>query len=150
MIRVIAGVEKNSRSAMDNNKKNKKINPLSLRVPTKAYSQGVLVPCGETNLLFITGQLPQNIDGEIIYLGDIEAQTRLVFARISDILREAQMTFDDVVKLQIFIKDIKNAKTVSSIRDELFSISKPASTLVEVSGFVKEGCELEIDAIAAK
>ena len=33
--------------------------------------------------------------------------------------------------------------------NELFSTSKPASTLVEVSGFVKEGCELEIDVIAA-
>lgn len=129
---------------------NKKINPVSLRVPTKAYSQGILVPCGNTNLLFVTGQLPQNIDGEIIHLGNIEAQTRLVFSRISDILQEAEMTFDDVVKLQIYVKDIKNAKVVSSVRDELFSESKPASTLVEVSGFVKEGCELEIDIVAAK
>jgi len=32
----------------------------------------------------------------------------------------------------------------------LFSESKPASTLVEVSGFVKEGCSLEVDAVAAK
>jgi enamine deaminase RidA (YjgF/YER057c/UK114 family) len=143
-------VGKNIRNVMEHNKEIKKINPLLLRVPTKAYSQGILVPCGDTNLLFITGQLPQNIDGEIIHLGNIEAQTRLVFSRISDILQEANMTFDDVVKLQIFVKDVKNAKVVSSIRNELFAKSKPASTLVEVSGFVKEGCELEVDVIAAK
>lgn len=129
---------------------NKKINPISLRIPTKAYSQGILVPCGDTKLLFVTGQLPQNIDGKIIHLGDVEAQTRLVFSRILDILMEAGMSFDDVVKLQIYVKNIKNAKIVSSIRNELFSESKPASTLVEVSGFVKEGCELEIDIVAAK
>lgn len=129
---------------------NKKINPVSLRIPTKAYSQGVLVPCGDSNLLFITGQLPQNIDGEIINIDDVEKQVRLVFDRISEILKESNMSFDDVVKLQIFIKDIKNAKIVSRIRDELFSNSKPASTLVEVSAFVKEGCSIEIDAVAAK
>lgn len=129
---------------------NTKINPVSLRIPTKAYSQGVLVPCGDTNLLFVTGQLPQNIDGEIEHVGDIEAQTRLVFNRISEILKEAGMSFDDVVKIQIFIKDIKESKVVSSVRNELFATSKPASTLVEVSGFVKEGCGLEIDVVAAK
>lgn len=129
---------------------NTKINPVSLRIPTKAYSQGVLVPCGDSNLLFITGQLPQNIDGDIVHLDDLEAQVRLVFSRISEILGEAGMSFDDVVKLQIYVKDISYAKTVSSVRNELFSVSKPASTLVEVSGFVKEGCCLEIDAVAAK
>lgn len=129
---------------------NKKINPVSLRIPTKAYSQGVLVPCGQSNLLFITGQLPQNIDGEIIHKANIEEQTRLVFSRILEILKEASMSFDDVVKLQIYVADISYAKTVSAIRNELFETSKPSSTLVEVSGFVKEGCCLEIDAVAAK
>ncbi|MCK5059959.1 MAG: RidA family protein [Candidatus Pacebacteria bacterium] len=129
---------------------NMKINPVSLRIPTKAYSQGVLVPCGKSNLLFVTGQLPQNIDGEIVHLDNVEKQVRLVFSRISEILEEATMSLDDVVKLQIYVKDIKYAKTVSSVRDELFARSKPASTLVEVSGFVKEGCCIEIDAVAAK
>lgn len=129
---------------------NKRVNPESLRIPTKAYSQGVLVPCGDSDLLFVTGQLPQNIDGEIIHQGDISEQTRLVFHRITEILKEAEMTNDDVVKLQIYVKNIEDSKTVSSIRNELFANAKPASTLVEVSGFVKEGCLLEIDAVAAR
>ena len=129
---------------------NRKINPESLRIPSKAYSQGVIVPCGDVNLLFVTGQLPQDIDGNIIHIGDPESQARLVFDRILAILEEADMSFDDVVRLQIYVKDIGYAKTVSSIRDELFTVSKPASTLVEVSGFVKEGCSLEIDVVAAK
>ena len=129
---------------------NTKINPESLRIPTKSYSQGILVPCGESDLLFITGQLPQDINGEIIYIGDVDAQMRLVFFRIAEILKEANMSFNDVVKLQIYVRDIKDAKTVSLIRDELFINSKPASTLVEVSGFVKEGCSVEIEAVAAK
>ncbi len=121
-----------------------------MRIPTKSYSQGILVPCGESDLLFITGQLPQDINGEIIHIGDVDAQVRLVFFRIAEILKEASMSFDDVVKLQIYVRDIKDAKAVSLIRDELFINSKPASTLVEVSGFVKEGCSVEIESIAAK
>lgn len=57
-------------------------------------------------------------------------------------LKEASISFDDVVKLQIFVKDIAYAKIVSSVRNELFVNSKPASTLFEVSGFVKEGCSV--------
>jgi 2-iminobutanoate/2-iminopropanoate deaminase len=130
--------------------KNRPINPVSLRIPTKAYSQGILVPCGSTNLLFITGQLPQDIDGNIVHKDDPEKQTMLVFSRISDILAEAGMSFDDVVKLQIYVSDIRHAKIISTLRDSLFAESKPASTLVAVSGFVKDGCCLEIDATAAK
>ena len=127
----------------------KKINPASLRIPTKAYSQGVLVS-RNSDMLFITGQLPQDIDGDIIEVGEVEAQTRVVFDRILEILKEADMDFDNVVKLQIFVADINDAKIVSSVRNELFAESKPASTLVAVSGFVKEGCSVEIDAIAAR
>lgn len=129
---------------------NIRINPKSLRIPTKSYSQGVLVPCGDSDILFITGQLPQNLDGEITHIGDAEAQTRLVFQRISEILKEAGMSFEDVVKLQIYVKDMGAGKIISAVRDELFSTSKPASTFVEVSGFVKEGSVVEIDAVAAK
>jgi enamine deaminase RidA (YjgF/YER057c/UK114 family) len=129
---------------------NIKINPKSLRIPTKAYSQGILVPCGNSNLLFITGQLPQDIDGNIMHIGNVEAQVKLVFQRISEILQEAGMSLSDVVKLQIYVKNISFAKTVSLIRDELFLGSKPASTLLEVSNFIKDGCSVEIDAVAAK
>lgn len=129
---------------------NQRINPISLRVPTKAYSQAVLVPCGTTELLFITGQLPQDIDGNIVYVGNVEGQTRHVFNRLEVILKEANMTFDDVVKIQFFLRDMSQSKIVSSIRDELFVNSKPASTMVEVSGFVKNDCLIEIDLVAAK
>jgi 2-iminobutanoate/2-iminopropanoate deaminase len=60
------------------------------------------------------------------------------------------MSFADVVKVQIFLRDIADAKVVSSIRDEILAESKPASTMVEVSGFVKWDALIEIDMIAAK
>ncbi len=65
----------------------KRINPESLRIPTKSYSQGVVVPAG-SDVMFVTGQLPQDIDGNIVASGDIEKQTEVVFSRISAILEE--------------------------------------------------------------
>ena len=128
----------------------KRVNPESLGIPTKAYSQGTLVPCGNKDLLFVTGQLPQDGDGNVFAIGDVKAQTEQVFSRISLILQEAGFTLDNVVKVQIFVKDIKDGKIISQVRDEMFKNSRPASTFVEVSNFVKEGCALEIEVIAAK
>ena len=128
---------------------NKKLNPTSLRIPTKAYSQGVLVE-NTNKLLFVTGQLPQDSDGNIIHVGNCEAQTKLVFERISKILKEADMAFEDIVKLQIFVNDDTHIETVSAVRDGIFVDIRPASTLVVVKGFVKDGACVEIDAVASK
>ena len=127
-----------------------KINPKSVGIPTKAYSQGIVIPIGDIELMFVTGQLSQDINGNVISPNNTEEQTRVVFSRISDILKEANMTFDNVVKAQIFIKDISQSKVVSAIRDDIFKNSRPVSTLVEVSGFVKEGCMVEIEVTAVK
>jgi 2-iminobutanoate/2-iminopropanoate deaminase len=128
----------------------KRVNPESLQIPTKSYSQGIVIPLGNAELMFVTGQLAQDIDGNIVDPNNTEEQTKVVFSRIGKILEEAGMTFDNVVKAQIFIKDISESKIVSAIRDEIFKNSKPASTLVEVSGFVKEGCMIEIEVTALK
>lgn len=128
----------------------KKVNPALLQIPTKSYSQGIVIPIGDTELMFVTGQLAQDVNGNVISPNNVEEQTKVVFSRIEAILREAEMTFDNVVKAQIFIKDITQSKIVSAIRDNVFKNSKPASTLVEVSGFVKEGCVIEIEVTAIK
>lgn len=127
----------------------KKINPVALRIPTKAYSQAVQIEMGNARLLFVTGQLPQDIDGNVVAPGDMQKQTEVVFSRIETILHEAGMSFDDVVKMQIFVKDIKQSKIVSNLRDIHMKKSCPASTLVEVSGFVKDDCLVEIEVTAA-
>lgn len=128
----------------------KKVNPESLQIPTKAYSQGVIIPIGDTELMFVTGQLAQDINGDVISPNNTEEQTKVVFSRIETILKEGGMTFDNVVKAQIFVKDITQSRIVSAVRDEVFKNSRPASTLVEVSGFVKEGCMVEIEVTAVK
>jgi len=126
------------------------INPESLRVPTKAYSNGLLVPLGAADLMFVTGQLSQDVDGNVVHPNDAEGQTRQIFDRISVILTEAGMSLDNVVKAQIFVTDITDGPAVSKVRNEVFNVSRPVSTLVEVNALVKEGCCVEIEVIAAR
>ncbi len=128
----------------------RKLNPKSLRVPTKAYSQGVLFPIGDSEMMFITGQLAQDMDGNVVAPNDAGEQARVIFSRIEEILKEGSMTFENVVKIQVFLKNISDSNSVSAVRDEIFKDIRPASLMLEVSNFLKEGCVLEIEAIAVR
>lgn len=126
------------------------INPVSLRIPTKSYSNGVLLHLGQVQMMFVTGQLSQDGSGTVMHPGDAEAQARVIFSRIETILQEGGMSLDDVVKAQIFVTNIKDAPSVSKVRDEVLKVSRPASTLLEVGAMVKDGCCVEIEVIAAR
>ncbi len=129
----------------------KKINPKSMKFPQKAYSNGILIPLGLADLLFTTGQLSQDIDGNVVAPNDAEIQTRYILEHIVDILRDAEMTLDNVVKLQIFVSNMQeDGPKISKVRDEAFVNSKPAGTMIEVNRFVKPGCCVEIEAIAVR
>jgi enamine deaminase RidA (YjgF/YER057c/UK114 family) len=128
----------------------RKINPASMKQPTKSYSNGILIPLGSAKLMFVTGQLAQDSSGNVVAPNDVIEQTKYILGHISDILAEAEMTLDDVVKVQIFVKNIEDSAQISKIRDEAFINSKPASTMVEVTRFLKPEYCVEIEVTAVK
>ena len=125
-------------------------NPAALGVPTKAYSNGLLVRLAGAELMFTAEQLSRNPDGSVYAPDDVEKQTRRVYERLIAILAEAGMTLDHVVKAQIFITDIADAPVVSKVRDELLRSAPPVSTLVQVSALIKPGCKVAIEVVAAR
>ena len=112
-----------------------------------AYSHGLKVDLGNSEMIFVTGQIAQDANGNVV-CEDIEGQTEYVFNCIEKILNKANASLDDVVKAQIFLTDITDFAKVSPIRNKYFANSKPVSTMVEVSGLVKKGCKIEIEVIA--
>ena len=92
--------------------------------------------------MFITGQLSQDVNGDIISPNNTEGQTKVVFSRIEAILKEAKMTFDNVVKAQIFIKDITQAKIVSAI-DEKLTNEEQLQTKVFTSESLGTSCDAD-------
>jgi reactive intermediate/imine deaminase len=114
-----------------------------------AYSHGLVLPIGDVELIFVTGQIAIDRDGALVS-EDVSAQTEFVFQNIGKILAEAGAGFDSIVKVQIFLTNIDDFKHVSPIRNKYLGNSKPVSTLVQVSALVSPGCRVEIEVIAAR
>ncbi|GAA2157133.1 RidA family protein [Actinomadura napierensis] len=123
------------------------ITPEAMTPPMGAYSHGYSVNVGDARMIFVTGQIAIDHEGNPVS-DDIEVQTRFVFERVSSVLEAANSSMDDVVKAQIFLTDIRDFAVVSPIRNEFFGTSKPVSTLVEVSALVRPECKVEVEVIA--
>ena len=113
----------------------------------RAYSHATCVDIGDSKMIFIAGQIAKGLDNKPIST-DIQAQTKFIFEKIKRILEENGSSLDDLVKVQIFLKDIKDFEKVSVIRNQYLETSKPTSTLIEMGASVKEGCDVEIDGMA--
>ena len=113
------------------------------------YSHGLKVDIGDTDLIFVTGQIAMDENGNVVS-EDITEQTEYVFQSIQKILNAAGSSLDDVVKASIFVTNMDDFKEISKVRNKYFEKSEPVSTLVEVNKMVKEGIKIEIEVIAAK
>ena len=117
--------------------------------PPAAYSHAMSAKIGNATILFIAGQLALDATGRLISLA-VEEQTEFVFNSIGAILAASAMAIGDLVKVQIFVTDMGDLPKVSKIRDRVLGDVRPASTLVEVSRLAREGCKVEIDAVAVR
>jgi 2-iminobutanoate/2-iminopropanoate deaminase len=125
-----------------------KINPPNFTKTVGAYSQGLKVEIGDKSMIFVSGQLAMDANGNPVAPNDISAQTRYIFENIKIILGHVGAALEDVVKVQIFLTDISKFPLVSGVRNEYLDNIRPVSTLVEISRTVKEGCDVEIEVIA--
>ena len=108
-----------------------------------AFAPGVQV--GE--LLFISGQVAQDNEGNLVGRGDCEAQTRHIMSRIQTIAEAAGATMADVVKITTFLTDLAGYPAFSRVRAETFPNSPPASSTVIVAGLVRPEFLVEVEAI---
>lgn len=122
------------------------LNPTSLPA-ANGYSHTVRAPVGRT--VYVSGQLPLDKDGNLVGADDFGAQAEQVFANLAAALAAAGASFDDVVKLNMYVTDMRQLKALRAARDRHINLkTPPASTLVEVERFVKDGAMVEIDATA--
>lgn len=126
------------------------LNPKDFTEIMGAYSHGLKVDIGDSEMIFVTGQIAMDKDGNAVIPNDITAQAEFIFQNIQKILAEGGASIDDVVKAVIYVTDMNDFKAISAVRNKYFEKAKPVSTLVEISKTVKEGCNLEIEVIAIK
>ena len=109
------------------------------------YSQAIRVE----NLLFLSGQISINPETNEFIDGDIEIQTEQILKNIKAILEAGSSSLENVVKVTIYLQDMKDFNLVNKIYSKYFEDSLPARATVEVSNLPKNA-KLEIDAIAIK
>ena len=102
----------------------------------------------EGKVLHISGQVSQDVDGKIVGVGDITAQTRQVLGNISKILDAVGGQMSDIAKVTVFVKDMSLLDEIHQVRSEFFTLPYPASSLVQVVGLVNPDYLIEIEAVA--
>jgi len=96
--------------------------------------------------IFISGMTARARDGIAIQGGDEYEQSKVIFAKIRDLMEAAGGGIDDVVKLTIFVTRIQHNTEVWRARREFFSGDFPACSLVEVSALARPDIFVEIEA----
>lgn len=110
------------------------------------YSQGIATD----SLVFVSGQVPMDPATGTIIEGSIEEQTKQVLKNIAAVLKAAGCTMEDVVRCDVFLKDMNDFKIVNEIYAEAFNFDpKPARQAVEVARLPMD-VQVEISCIAVK
>jgi 2-iminobutanoate/2-iminopropanoate deaminase len=124
-------------------------NPPALAQPP-GYSHVAEIRPG-ARLIFVAGQVALGPDGTLVGRNDAAAQTDQVFRNLAAALAASGASLRDVIKLNVYLKDIEMLATYRAVRDQHLPKGwpPPASTLVEVSKLFREEFLIEVEAIAA-
>lgn len=120
------------------------INTKKAPVAVGPYVQGMV----HDGLIFTSGQLPINPEnGELVM--DIEAAAKQSLTNVLEIVKEAGGKLENIIKVNIYVKDMNDFGKVNKVYEEFFGSHKPARSCVEVARLPKDGV-IEIEAIAYK
>src|SRR5690554_599224 len=98
--------------------------------------------------LFISGQIPMNMETNEVEQ-DIEKATHIVMNYLKEILAASSLTFEDVVKVSIFLADMEDFNVVNGIYAQYFNEeTAPAREAIAVKELPKSA-PIEISLIAA-
>jgi 2-iminobutanoate/2-iminopropanoate deaminase len=120
--------------------------PAGLSKPTGHWTTVTTARPGK--LVFVSGLTAKNERGEIVGVGDVRAQARQVCENLVAAMRAAGGTLADILRVDVYIKEMAGFKDIHDIRREYFGANPPASTMVAVSAFTHPDMLIEINAIA--
>lgn len=109
------------------------------------YSQAI-----EANgLVFVSGQLPIDPATGEFAAGGVKELTRQSLTNMQNILAEAGLTMDNVVKTTVFLADMADFAEMNSVYAEFFPNTCPARSAIAVKTLPKNAL-VEIECIAAR
>lgn len=112
--------------------------------PVGAYNQAVLA----NGILYVSGQIALHPESGELLTSDIETETTRVMENLRAVLAAADMTFENVVKCEVFVSDMENFGRINTVYSRYFEeATAPARALVEVANLPKY-VNVEISCIA--
>ena len=105
-----------------------------------SFERGTRVDYGDRRHVFISGTASINNKGEIVHPGDVAAQTHHMWGNVEALLGEAGCTYDDVMQMIVYLRDIADYDTVRELYDERFPHTPRVIVLAPVcrSGWLVE------------
>lgn len=107
-----------------------------------AYSQAIRV--GQT--VYLSGQIPLNPETMTLVEGDIDAEIRRVLDNLEAVVQAAGGTFEDIVKLNVYLTDLAHFSRVNDIMGDYFTEPYPARAAVGVAALPR-GARVEMDGV---
>ena len=109
------------------------------------YSQAIKA----NGFVFVSGQLSLRPGDKELSAGDIGPQTEQVFANLRAILEAAGSSLADVLKCNVYLRDINDFAAMNQVYETFFSAPFPARTTIQ-AGALPGGIAVEIECIAKK
>lgn len=85
-----------------------------------SFERGTYVDYGDRRQVFISGTASIDNKGNILYPGDIRKQTHRMWENVEALLQEAEMNFDHIGQMIVYLRDIADYQVVKAMFDERF------------------------------
>ena len=99
------------------------------------------------NSIYLSGQIALNPKNMELVTSSFRKETKQVFANISAVVTAAGGTLQDIVKLTVYLTDLKNFDMVNAVMSETFQYPFPARVAIGVSALPR-GASIEVEALA--
>lgn len=125
------------------------MNPDSIAPPGGNYSHAFRIDLDGGTLLFVSGQVAFDPDGNWVGEGDMARQTEQVFRNLEAILEANGGSFANVVKISTFLTDMSQLAAIRDVRVRYLPDPPPASTTVQVAALFRPEALIEVEVVAA-
>lgn len=111
------------------------------------FERGTLMQYGDRNHIYISGTASINNKGEVVHVGNILQQTLRMWENVEVLLAEGGMTYEDVMQIVVYLRDLSDYQIVKQLFDKRFSHTPFIITLAPVC---RSTWLIEMECIAVK